>query len=117
MTSQPGSSPDTSYQPKSEQSGVGTSDSFSTANPAFSMTAMGHTRHLHDVRAMSACAPTPDISLRRTNRRNGSKPGKSRGTHSISRLLPIADVWRDGHLVNKPKIAARPEINTRRDDA
>ena len=29
------------------------------------------TRHVHDVRAMSACAPTPDVSLRRTNRRNG----------------------------------------------
>jgi hypothetical protein len=45
--------------------------------------------------AMSACAPTPDVSLRRTNRCNGSKLGKPQG---------------------KPKITVRPEINARRGD-
>jgi hypothetical protein len=29
------------------------------------MSVQGQTRHIHDVRAMSACAPTPEVSLRR----------------------------------------------------
>jgi hypothetical protein len=35
--------------------------------------ASGHSRHIRDVRAMSASLPTPDILLSRSKRRSGAK--------------------------------------------
>jgi hypothetical protein len=35
------------------------------SNPLVNMSQLGQTLHIHDICAMSACAPTPDISLRR----------------------------------------------------
>jgi len=75
---------------------------------------MGQTR-LHDLRAMSACAPTSDVSLRRTNRRNGSKPGKPRALTTFpicSQQMTLGN----GRAVKKPKIVVRSEIYARRDD-
>ena len=34
-------------------------------------TATVQSRHIHDVRAMSACVPTAEVSVRRGKRRNG----------------------------------------------
>ena len=56
------------------------------------MTAMGHTRHLHDVRAMSACAPTPDMSQHRTNRRNAVQSQKTQRITAFPVYSPTTDV-------------------------
>jgi len=36
---------------------------------------MGHERHIRDVHKMSACPPTPDISLRRGERQKRATSG------------------------------------------
>ena len=62
-----------------------------------------------------ACAPTPDMSRRRANRRKGPNP-ENLGALTAFPVYPRWLTLGDGHVVNKPMIVVQPEINARRGD-